>query len=309
MIRHKSFKEINQLRNFIKLTVPSDVYYSSAYYESPNAPMDKKNWLGADLIFDIDADHLEISCRANHGEKWICENCLNESKNEVIKLVEVLITDFGQSPNNIRVYFSGHRGYHVHVNSIEVRELGNSERKEIVDYISGPDLEDIKTIKNGHNTYKEFLKGLKPDEPGWRGRIAKGIYEGSNNLNSLNLSLANKKIKIGELKATIKKIIKKNSIRIDPVVTIDTHRLIRLSETLHGKTGFRTIKIEINELEDFDPFADAIAWNGRKEIFIIDSPRFRIGNEEFGPFKKEKVELPMAGAILLLCKKRAVLID
>ena len=123
MIRHKSFEEINQLRNFINLTVPSNVYYSSAYYENPNAPMNKKNWLGADLIFDIDADHLEISCRANHGDKWICENCLNEAKKEAIKLIEVLITDFGLPPNNINVYFSGNRGYHIHANSIKVRNL------------------------------------------------------------------------------------------------------------------------------------------------------------------------------------------
>jgi DNA primase small subunit len=308
MVRHKSFKEINQLREFIKLNKPSDVYYSSAYYENPNAPMNEKNWLGADLIFDIDADHLEISCRANHGDKWICENCLDESKKEVIKLVEVLITDFGLSPNNLSVFFSGHRGYHVHVNSIEVRDLGNNERKEIVDYISGLDL-DIRTIKKGYNTYNEFLKGLRPDEPGWRGRIAKGIYEDSNDFDSSDLSLVNKNTKIDQLKRIIKNIIKKNSIGIDPVVTIDTHRLIRLSETLHSKTGFRAVKIEINELEDFDPFVDTIAWNGKKEIFIINCPRFRIGNEEFGPFEKKKVELPMAGVILLLCKKRAVLID
>ena len=39
--------------------VPSHIYYSSAYYQTPGAPtMDTKKSTGADLIFDLDADHL-----------------------------------------------------------------------------------------------------------------------------------------------------------------------------------------------------------------------------------------------------------
>lgn len=310
MLRHKSFGDIDALRNFIEMVTPSDIYYSSAYYENPSAPMSEKNWLGADLVFDIDADHLDTTCKKLHGDDWFCELCLIKAKREVLKLIDIIISDFGFSPKNIRVYFTGHRGYHLHTNAKEIRELGSNERKEIVDYVTGLglDLKSIK-IKRKNNTFS--INGLKPEDPGWRGRIARGIYEFSNNFkeNSESKFFKSSNIKTGNLKTILKKIIKKNSVIIDPVVTIDTHRLIRLSETLHGKTGFRVMRIDINMLDDFDPFKDALAWKGRKEIFVLKAPKFRIGEEELGPYNKEKAELPTAGALLLICKRRAILKD
>jgi hypothetical protein len=54
MIRHKAFKGMEDFASFVKKVVPPNVYYSGAYYERPEAEMDEKGWLGADLIFDID---------------------------------------------------------------------------------------------------------------------------------------------------------------------------------------------------------------------------------------------------------------
>src|SRR5437667_6024586 len=57
--RHKGFGSIEDLRGYLSENVPAHAYYSSAYYDNPDAPtMEKKGWLGADLIFDLDADHL-----------------------------------------------------------------------------------------------------------------------------------------------------------------------------------------------------------------------------------------------------------
>src|SRR5881628_4137548 len=59
MQRHQSFKSGEGLRDFLARRTPMHVYYSSAYYETPGAPtMEEKGWLGADLVFDLDADHL-----------------------------------------------------------------------------------------------------------------------------------------------------------------------------------------------------------------------------------------------------------
>ncbi|MEM4250457.1 MAG: DNA primase catalytic subunit PriS, partial [Candidatus Bathyarchaeia archaeon] len=74
MIRHRSFRNVGDLRMFIQETAPSDVYYSAAYYEDPEAPMDKKGWSGSDLIFDIDADHIETPCKQTH-DRWLCIGC------------------------------------------------------------------------------------------------------------------------------------------------------------------------------------------------------------------------------------------
>jgi len=35
MVRHQSFKDVNGLTKSLKTLVPSDAYYSSAYYERP----------------------------------------------------------------------------------------------------------------------------------------------------------------------------------------------------------------------------------------------------------------------------------
>ena len=140
MLRHKAYKDANSLRASLSRILPSDVYYSSAYYERPEEEMKAKGWLGADLVFDIDADHIPLPCatlhdlwvctncgasgRGKHPPKcsacggikfkekpWPCEICLEASKVEAIKLVDVLTDDFGFSSEVLTVAFSGHRGY------------------------------------------------------------------------------------------------------------------------------------------------------------------------------------------------------
>ncbi|GAI92499.1 unnamed protein product, partial [marine sediment metagenome] len=59
MIRHVSFDKKKKLLSFLGERAPQHVYYSSAYYQIPDAPtMQEKNWMGAELIFDLDSDHL-----------------------------------------------------------------------------------------------------------------------------------------------------------------------------------------------------------------------------------------------------------
>ena len=60
VMRHLGFPTRAALKKYLVEHVPSHVYYSCAYYEKPNAPtMVEKKWQGADLIFDLDADHVE----------------------------------------------------------------------------------------------------------------------------------------------------------------------------------------------------------------------------------------------------------
>ena len=90
---------------------------------------------------------------------------------------------------------------------------------------------------------------------------------------------------------------------VDTVVTTDVHRLIRLTNTLHGKSGLMKVAFPTSEMEEFDPFKEAIAFKeGEATIVVEEAPQFRLGEEAFGPFKNRRVELPMAAAMLLLCK-------
>ena len=134
MLRHRGFREIDDLRSSLSSIVPSDVYYSSAYYERPEEEMKAKGWLGADLIFDIDADHITTPCATVHDiwtctncgasgkgghppkcpacgrtkfkeKTWPCEICLEVAKVEAIKLIDVLTEDFGFSSKMVTVAF------------------------------------------------------------------------------------------------------------------------------------------------------------------------------------------------------------
>jgi hypothetical protein len=83
-----------------------------------------------------------------------------------------------------------------------------------------------------------------------------------------------------------------------------------LTNTLHGKTGLKKVEFSIKEIDDFDPFQDSIAFQkGNVTVFVTDVPKFRLGNEILGPYKKQKIKLSTAAAILLICKGRAELVE
>lgn len=135
MKRHKYFGSFNEVSEYLIGMAPAHVYYSVAYYDMPGAPrMDQKGWRGADLIFDLDADHLP-------GAKMTYSDMLDHVKAESLKLADFLVDDFGFSENNIELVFSGGRGYHFHIYDDKISQLDSAERREIVNYISGRDLD------------------------------------------------------------------------------------------------------------------------------------------------------------------------
>ena len=69
MIRHIGFNKKIQFINFFRERIPGHAYYSSAYYQKPDAPaMQEKNWMGAELIFDLDSDHLPDAEKLTYAE-------------------------------------------------------------------------------------------------------------------------------------------------------------------------------------------------------------------------------------------------
>lgn len=72
--RHQGYKSKEDLlRNLTKIA-PHSVYHSAAFYGVPTAiSMSEKEWMGAELVFDIDADHLDLQC-ANDHDAWKCKN-------------------------------------------------------------------------------------------------------------------------------------------------------------------------------------------------------------------------------------------
>lgn len=130
--RHQGFASIAEFHDHMAMRGPHHAYYSTAYYKTPDAPtMKEKDWLGADLIFDLDADHLP------GGDKMSFAEQLAEVKKQASKLLhDFLLGDFGFDPDHIRIVFSGGRGYHFHVSDPRVLQLDSAARREIVDYLS-----------------------------------------------------------------------------------------------------------------------------------------------------------------------------
>ncbi len=365
MARHRGFASVEELRSALEHTVPAHAYYSTAYYETPEAKMEEKGWLGADLYFDIDADHIPTACGKTHdswtckncgsagkgpspakcpkcgGERfdtrtWACEVCLETAKTETGKLVDFLTSDFGFSSAEVHVSFSGHRGYHVNVDHEGVRQLDSVARMEIVDYVTGTGLEP-KLYGLGFGRSR-ILEGPALEDHGWRGRIAKGSFEFFEEATEEKLKPVVKKKAVEAImggkdaiakawgkkspwgavkgvspedwKAIVQRGVEGQGAKIDTVVTTDIHRLIRLAGTLHGKTGFLKVAFPTDELERFDPLKSAVAFKrGEATIFVEEAPQFRIGDEAFGPYAKERVDLPLAAAMYLLCKGAARVVD
>ncbi len=363
MLRHKVFARIKDLKLFLSETVPSDVYRSCAYYENPAAEMDKKGWLGADLVFDIDADHIPTSCDKLHDEwtckscgltekgeppkkcskcggerfvtkTWPCEQCLGSAKVETIKLIDILQNDFGFSDEEMHVFFSGHRGYHVHVENEVVKSIDAMGRKEIVDYVTGLGLTTSRRARKGTRGKKAPERFFLSDF-GWNKRIKQGMSKfistaTVDDLQNVGLNRVISNLIFTKKELILRKCIDKGlwksvpgvsagtwrklseyvkeleSSKIDTVVTTDTHRLIRMNGTLHGKTGLLKVEFPVTRLADFDPFEEAVAFKeGAVKVFVSDAPEFRLGGNVFGPYKRKTVELPTAAAVLLICKGRA----
>jgi DNA primase small subunit len=362
MIRHQSFEGISSLRSALNQTVPSDVYHSCAYYENPDFDMDKKGWLGADLVFDIDADHIPTPCNKIHDEftcskcgfsgrgitpevcpacegtkfetkTWPCELCIKSAREETAKLIDMLENDFGLSSDEVHVFFSGHRGYHVHVENEAIRSLDSMARKEIVDYVTGLGLRLFEKERGNGDKPKRINEKFRLHNFGWYRRLKLGMKDIITNgteedfkrigIKDTTLLLAKRQTIIDrciddgfwggvfgigdgtwmKLALYIKNL---QAAKIDTVVTTDVHRLIRMNGTLHGKTGLKKTEFPAKNLHDFDPFTGAVAFKkGEVKVLVSDVPEFKLGGETLGPYKNETKELPVAAAVMLICKGRA----
>ena len=132
-LRHKSFNSVNNLREFLVNRTPASVFYSTAYWNDPNQlKMSEKGWKGADLIFDLDGDHLPSINPHNFPEmlEIIREYAWN-LWNDFLK------PDFGFDEKYLQVTFSGHRGYHLHYRDPNIFHLDSSARRELVNHIRG----------------------------------------------------------------------------------------------------------------------------------------------------------------------------
>ena len=341
MRRHKSFMTAWETIDYIRSMVPAHAFHSAAYYMYPGAPtMKEKGWQGADLIFDLDADHLQI--------KWTTYgDMLQRTKEETLKLMDFLRADFALAEDDIEIVFSGGRGYHIHVREPRMIELEGPERREIVDYLTGLTLEMDRIfgekIVGGDFGHAKVVRIPSQESKGWGGRINGWIvsflldvgrkdedeaikilksFEGIGDERALeilkmaknkshlasirkgNLS-ASRRIPISFWRELVKRAIADVGAKPDEPVTADVKRLIRLPTSLHGGSGFRVTPLTLGELETFDPLSDAIVFGDDMiRVNVTKASDVEIKGERH-VIKKGKQDLPEHLAIFLMCRGMA----
>ena len=340
MIRHTKIDQIGQLRRYLKDNAFKHIYISGAYYKYPDfTNMNRKERLGTDFLVDIDADHINTPCKKRHDRwrciecnkvgvgmppkectcgsrrfqtfNWICDECLTAAKNEIFKLLDIFLSQFNVKTKDILIHFSGHRGYHLIIQSDVFKKLDGSERHEIVDFLTSPGKNEkslyvrknlCKIIAaNNENILKQYNFNNKT--------ITTILKNRESILNVLESSNPRYIKKMGISSNIWRKLVtltaKKRSINLDIPVSIDLHRLIRFVNSLHGKTGFMVQSIPIENLKSYDPFTDPIFFDEKISINVEtdDIPQFRINKKTYGPYNKGKiVTLPLPAAIFVTAK-------
>ena len=314
MIRHMAFQDLISLRNYLVNNAPRHVYSSGSLYLSPgHSEMGQKEYQGCDLIIDIDVDHFYTACKDKHDlwycqecyksgkgmtknctkcsslkikkVSWFCEDCLEIAKKEIIRLIDdFLIPDFNIKTDEMHIAFSGHRGYHLKVENEKIRELLSDQRRELVDYFTGNNINfQILGFEERGTNFFGFLNNNKD----WSNKINKKIQEilikntneeiqdllekfglNKNVIRSFNnsreylLEIVENNYQnlwniegfgMNKWKKFLKGIVHEIGIEIDEPVTIDIHRLIRYPGSLHGKTGFKVQELSLDQLSEFNP--------------------------------------------------------
>ncbi|TYT62255.1 DNA primase small subunit PriS [Natrialba swarupiae] len=341
MVRHRSLLELGDLSEFLVRKRPRHVYFSAGRFRDPGASsMGEKDWQSADLVFDLDADHLP---GVTLGEDTYAE-MLATCKDALFRLLDFLENDFAFE--DVEVVFSGGRGYHVHIRDENVRHLEREHRREIVDYVRGIGLDFDELIETetvaglGRRTPTE-RRHLRIDG-GWGKRIHEqfmafvdelldleneaalerlqafdGIGEGKaeatlnaarNNREELeagNVTVHTAVAQLAERFAS--RAVERDNAPIDEPVTTDTNRLIRLPGSLHGGSGLETLRLDRDEIDDFEPLSDAVPETFRGQeiaVDVTDGGEVELGGDIFTVSEGDQ-SLPEYVGVFLMARGRA----
>ena len=211
--RHLSFGDREDFNSFLREETPFFVSYSAAYYEEPwRTPMQAKGLLGADLVYEFDADDIKTECKKEHDswqcscgaqgkgaiesctacgkpvktEQWVCPKCLSAVKKQVFRLLDFLQDDFGFQ-EGLEINFSGSKGYHIHVRSDSIKSLSQSARAELIDYLMG---NGILPENIGFFEQNRMLFCPKPGALGWAKRLQVALADFVSNADSEHFAVA-----------------------------------------------------------------------------------------------------------------------
>jgi DNA primase small subunit len=160
-LRHIGFHRIQDVRQFVSTKTMHSCFYSTAYWNKPNeTKMIDKEWQGADLIFDLDGDHLPgISDNDFPAMIDIIQEQAWSLWNDFLQ------PEFGFSEEFLQVTFSGHRGFHLHYRDPSFHHIDSEARREMVSHIRG----------EGVDVAGALARFTQRDAKGWTRRLKNGM--------------------------------------------------------------------------------------------------------------------------------------
>jgi DNA primase small subunit len=171
-LRHKSFSDVGQVQRFLSERAMHSCFYSTAYWRRPHElKMADKLWQGADLIFDLDGDHLPgVTDKDFPGMLEVIQEQAWTLWNDFLE------PEFGFQENYLQVTFSGHRGFHLHYRDPRLFHLDSEARRELVSHIRGEGVD----VQGGLARYHDG------DAKGWTERIRNGMDDMISTLRSIH---------------------------------------------------------------------------------------------------------------------------
>ena len=288
--RHRSFMDKSELHSYLRSRSPHSCFHSTAYYDNPdNRKMSEKGWLGADLIFDLDGDHLPGVSGSDFP------SMIDSIQHQAWRLwTDFLQPEFGFKKEYVQTTFSGHRGFHIHLRDPSLLHLDSNARREIVNHIRGEGI-DMQSVLDGPDigwgsrariamdTVLHELQIISDKGPERKAILDKfhDILKTRAKSSRSNIRSASK-VKIVELSeltdstdriARLREdqtlsvfgetctpifweLVKGNSSVVmntagetDEAVTVDTKRVIRWVGSLHGKSGLRVTSFPLHRLD------------------------------------------------------------
>jgi DNA primase small subunit len=247
------------LERYLQNRAPFSAYCSVAFYGRPEG---REGIFRTELAFDIDAKDLPVrSCDCPPGD--VCSVCLGDAKELALDYMDCLRSDFALK--EIHLIYSG-RGYHIRVFDEDISMITSSDRRKILDYVSGGVVPKDLFIDHGYSAI-------------FRQRAA-WIMERMNKDTLASLPTTVSRRALGKREEILGALLEKDRVTLNTVmgerrlgallgylatlalsltdakVTMDEKRIIRLPSSLHSKVSMKCMLV--NDPQGFDPLRDAV---------------------------------------------------
>lgn len=255
------------------------VFASISKYQDPLPKhASKRGMISTDLVFDID--------KKVEGTRydWMCEIC-----GVMSEIVDMMVNDLGFPEPDLRIDFSGSKGFHITVENNQYEALTKADRTSLLDYLRAEkiDLRNLGKSRGGwHKRYNGFLStiaALMGDEPKANEQrllsmgVAKKWAKKLGNLLSSPTTREDMKASRLELEAGLEKSLKtlfisKQKERFSPIdtkITPDLTRMFRVPGSIHPSTGLVSARLLLSDLSDPDELFEKIKAAGGLDMVTI----------------------------------------